>query len=333
MKLLRSIIIQLVVTLVAIEIVFRLFGHVPYHIQKYSLVSEPNSYMLPDANKGFILGDGTFNVTINDSVKYTVTHKNGYRPTSFEIEDISSQKPKIALIGGSFNYGMGVDDTLSYPYILQKERFKNQYNISNYCMPGYGTYQSIYNFKTLENYKEHKAVILHYASFHDERNVLTPTYRVALHHGFLNSNEEIRQKYKVAKFPYYDIEKGETHAPMDKLYRNWWLREYSSAINFFQSIMDNADPSYNEYRKIPTKIIEDFNENICKPNGIHLIIATITSDEQTKKVTAFCENKGIKTVDLFVDYTQTELSNLPYDSHPNAKAHRIYAEKMYEYLK
>ena len=133
MKLLRLIFIQLVITLIAIEIVFRLFGHVPYHIQKYSLVSEPNSYMLPDANKGFVLGDGTFNVTINDSVKYTVTHKNGYRPTTFEQEDTSSLKPKIALIGGSFNYGMGVNDTSAYPYILQEEGFKNQYDISNYC--------------------------------------------------------------------------------------------------------------------------------------------------------------------------------------------------------
>ena len=94
MKSLRLILIQAIITLIAIEIVFRLFGHVPYHIQKYSLVSEPNSYMLPDDSKGFILGDGIFNVTINDSVKYTVTHKNGYRPTTFEKEDSSFLKSK-----------------------------------------------------------------------------------------------------------------------------------------------------------------------------------------------------------------------------------------------
>lgn len=336
MKLLRLILIQTIITLIAIEIVFRLFGHVPYHVQKYSLVSEPGGYMLPDENKGFILGEGTFKVTINDSVKYTVTHKDGHRPTSFEEKDTSidiSDKPRIALIGGSFNYGMGVDDTLAYPYILQEEGFKKKYDIYNYCVPGYGTYQSIYNFKTREDFKTYDAVILHYASFHDERNVLTPTYRVALHHGFLNSSDEIREKYKAAKFPYFDIEKGESHVSMDKLYKNWWLREYSSTVNFVQSIADNASPTYQQFRDIPMKIIEDFNEAICKPNNIHLIIATITSNKQTDRIKTFCEEKGIKTVDLFVDYTKEELSNLPYDSHPNAKAHRMYAEKMYLYLK
>lgn len=338
----KTILIQLFATIIAIEIIFRCFGYQPYQTQKYSLVATPNGYMLPDAKSGFRLGKGQFQITINEKIRYTATHKpDGSRITAyadtlgFRFDSLAANQPnpqkKIALIGGSFPYGMGVDDSLSYPFLWQKSAGKSL-DIHNLCMPGYGTYQAIQWFVAQPDFAEYDVLVLHYASFHDERNVLTPSYRVALHHGFLNSTPAIRAQYEKACFPFYDKNGQSACAPMNKLYQNWWGREFSSTINFLQTQRDNANPIYKTYRSVPKTLIQSLNENICQPNNIRLVIATYTNDEATKDIQAFCQKNNIETVDIFVDYTNPDFSNWPYDSHPNAAAHAIYAKKIWDFL-
>ena len=94
MKTVKLILVQLFVILIAIEIVFRIFGYQPYRVQPYSLVSEPAQCLLPDEKLGFILNEGKFDVTINDSVKYSVTHDaGGERITDFIIKKGGNQLP------------------------------------------------------------------------------------------------------------------------------------------------------------------------------------------------------------------------------------------------
>jgi hypothetical protein len=329
MKTVKLILVQLFVILIAIEIVFRIFGYQPYRVQPYSLVSEPAQCLLPDDRLGFILNEGKFDVTINDSVKYSVTHNaGGERITDFIIKKGASYGQKIGLFGGSFPYGMGVDDSLSYPFLLEK---KYQSSIRNKCVPGYGMTQALVELN--QDNEFFHTIILHYASFYDDRNALTPEYRVALHHGFMNSNETARSLYAQSTYPY--VEKNEAGSfeikwqPLDKIYSNWWLRDYSSAINFSQTLVDKNSPTYATKNDISKWIIKELNQPKYTKR---LIIATITNDAATDKIKDFCKRNNIETVDLFVDYSNPDYSHLPYDSHPNAKAHQLYFEKMDDYL-
>ena len=45
-----------------------------------------------------------------------------------------------------------------------------------------------------------------------------------------------------------------------------------------------------------------------------------------------CRSHGIPAVDISVALDQEGMTNKPFDPHPNAKAHRIYAEKLTNYL-
>ena len=341
MKTIRLILIQLLVILLISEVIFRLFGYQPYQVEKYSLVSEPSGYMLPDEVLGFRLGEGTFDVTINDSVNYIATHDDlGSRITKLEttVNTVNdSFWVKNLLLGGSFPYGMGVNDSLSYPFLIQKELSSLIIKVQNACIPGYGMTQSLLQLDTFLK-KDHQLqnVILHYASFYDDRNALTPDYRVALHHGFMNSSSEARQLYAKGNYPYIKKVAQDSFKmawqPLNKMYRNWWLREYSAGINFLQTTLDQSNPTFSYKNDISKWIIQELNEKYCEPNGIHLIIATITNNEATDQIKAFCTENDIDIVDLFVDYSNPEYSNLPYDSHPNAKAHQMYADKMKAYL-
>ncbi len=329
MKTFRLILIQLLITLIAIEVVFRVFGYQPYRVQPYSLVSKPTQCLLPDEQLGFVLNEGTFDVTINDSVQYTVTHNAGTeRITDFTIKKEASFGRKVGLFGGSFPYGMGVDDSLSYPFLLEK---KYQSGIRNKCVPGYGMIQTLVE---LNNDKEFfNTIILHYASFYDDRNTLTPAYRVALHHGFMNSDAEARSLYSQAKYPY--VEKNGTDSfeikwqSLDQIYSNWWMRNYSASINFLQTLVDKNNPTYATSNDISKWIIQELNQ---PKYTTRLIVATITDDEKTDSIKVFCKKNNIETVDLFVDYSNPSYSHLPYDSHPNDKAHQLYFEKMSDYL-
>jgi len=331
----KTISLQILFSLIAIEIIFRLFGYQPYSVQKYSLTSQPNKYMLPDDSLGFRLNEGYFNVIINDSVKYSATHNsNGLRI----IENLNSTKSdstKNLLFGGSFPYGMGIDDSLSYPFLINQ---KQSQLFENHCVPGFGMVQSIIQLdKEIQKPAiKINQVILHYASFYDDRNALTPDYRIALHHGFMNSNKAARALYSQANYPYIKGKKQENfeiaYQPLDKIYRNWWLRNYSASINFIQTLTDKNHSSIALKNSKSQWIIQQLNDKYCQPNNIKLTIATITNDAETDKIKTFCQQKNIETVDLFVDYAKPEYSNLPHDSHPNATAHALYAKKMLAFL-
>lgn len=332
MKSIKLYLFQAFITLILIEIIFRLFGYQVYSVQKYTLTSTPNQCILPDEKLGFRLNDGTFKVVINDSVKYSVNHIDNQRITSYNQHSDSAQ---IWFFGGSFPYGMGVDDSLAYPFLTQ-QNFP-ELKVKSYCVPGFGMVQPWLQVSEMlkKDIPKPKKIILHYASFYEDRNLLTPAYRVALHHGFMNSSKEARHFYEKARYPFIKLNdrrgfdtKSER---LDQLYQNWWGRSYSAAVNFFQTFEDNNEFTTEEKHKSSQDIIAAF-EGYCKIKGIELIIATITNDPTTDELKSFCKKMKVNLVDLFVDFSDPNYSNLPYDSHPNAKAHQIYANKMKAFL-
>ena len=332
MKSIKLYLFQALITLILIEIVFRLFGYQAYSVQKYTLTSTPSQCILPDEKLGFQLNDGTFQVVINDSVKYSVTHVDNQRITSYNQHSDTAQ---IWLFGGSFPYGMGVDDSLAYPFLTQ-QNFPN-FKVKSYCVPGFGMVQSLLQMPELlkKDTIKPKKIILHYASFYEDRNLLTPAYRVSLHHGFMNSSKEARHFYEKARYPYIKLKRRYgfemKSERLDQLYQNWWGRSYFATVNFFQTFEDNSKMTDEEKSSSSQEIIERFRR-YCRLSKIKLIVATITNDAATDELKEFCKERKIKLVDLFVDFSDPNFSNLPYDSHPNAKAHQIYADKMKAFL-
>ncbi len=331
MKSIKLYLSQIIITVILIEVTFRLFGYQPYQVQKYSLRSTPEQCILPDEKLGFQLNDGTFQVIINDSVKYSVKHADNQRITSYQQHSDTAQ---VWLFGGSFPYGMGIDDSLAYPFLTQ-QNFP-YFKIKSHCVPGFGMVQSLLQIPTLlkKDSIKPKKIILHYASFYEDRNLLTPAYRVALHHGFMNSSEEARSFYKKAHYPFINVTRTGFKIKLerlDQLYQNWWGRNYSSTINFLQTFEDSFGITDEEKSKGSERIIQKLR-TFCHRNNIELIIATITNDLATDEVKEYCKRYEIELVDLFVDFSDPNFSNLPHDSHPNAKAHQVYADKMKAFL-
>ena len=76
MKIVKFVLINLLVTVLAAEIMLRLFGFTA--LWKYDLAAEPRQCILPDAEMGFVLNPGTFRVTINRGLAYEASHRQSF---------------------------------------------------------------------------------------------------------------------------------------------------------------------------------------------------------------------------------------------------------------
>ena len=61
--------------------------------------------------------------------------------------------------------------------------------------------------------------------------------------------------------------------------------------------------------------------------NIEPVLAFQTGDE-SDPIVRYCKERGFTIADISVDNTKPEFNNLPYDIHPNDKAHKVYAEKL-----
>ncbi|MEM7104275.1 MAG: hypothetical protein AAF502_14145 [Bacteroidota bacterium] len=335
MKFIRDFLVIFLITFICCEVVVRLFGYSPYRVNPFSIDSEPSLALLPDSRLGFVLNPGNYQLTVNDHVTYSVTHlPDSNRVTTFEIALDSFPKGRIDVHGCSFTYGWGVDDSLSFPFLLQNAL--PEWDVRNEAVPGFGTLNSLLVIEDqIKRQDKPDIILLNYAGFHDERNALAPNYRKALKHGFEHSNSAVKPLLANQAFPYGKIS-GDSllviSQDWDSMYNNWPLRKVSALIHFFQYVNDQQLESYARSFDV-TKLIFEAIKTQCVVNDIRLIVCGITDDAATSAMLDNLVNKGFETYTTGIDLTELQYNHLPHDSHPNAAAHQIFTEEALQYLR
>jgi len=327
-KTLTFILIQLILIILGLELSLRWLGHHPYRTTPFTIESQPQFCLLPDSLYGIRLNPGQFNVSINGLQFHTTHLPNGQRITPPPPDTIPQKQ--VHLYGCSFPYGFGLDDSLSYPYRLQQARPNLQ--IHNKAVPGYGTIQAFHQLQhSLAQKDTPDIAIIHYASFHDERNALSPQYRKALHISFQQANPIIKTLFTQSRFPYLTPSHTYSHSTWSQLYQHWPLREQSSIIHYLQNIVDAQKLSPHETTSITQKIFRDLH-TLCQAAGIQLIIAGITQDTHTQQMLLYCDSLNIPTWNLMIDMTNPQNTNAPHDDHPNANSHAHYTQSALKHL-
>ena len=273
---------------------------------------------------GFSLGEGQYKVSVNGAPAYTATHVEGTRITRRFDQNLSL--PTLFLMGCSFTYGMGVTDSLSFPYLLQEE-FDTLANIENFGVPGFGNVQSYLQLKEeVKNGNKPHMVIVNFCDFHHERNSLTPRYRNSLVLGYQRANQEVAKELAKSEFPF--MENGKLKAvSFNDMYSNWPGRETFAAVHYFQS---NNDKRLSEKINLEKNSLALFlkMKSFCDKHEIELIVTGLTKNRATVKFLRSLEKSGIETVDISLDLRKKKYNQLPYDSHPNKKAHAYFAQAL-----
>lgn len=323
-------IIFMVITIVLLEIGLRLFGFGTFQLPDFSMNSTPNRHIQPDDELGVRLNPGTFEVTLNKKLKYTATHlKNGQRTCGTNTID-STKQLTVAFYGCSFTYGTGVNDWEVYPYLLQKKH--PNLKIENRAVPGYGQAQILVNLeKELSSAEKPDVLVINYLSFHNERNTLNASYCQKLRMGYeITKRDDIGiARFKCA-YPFGVIENEKLkldQLSIQEISSTFPFINYSASMYALQNLWDEKSVDAANDEKVTLALLDEIHE-ICSKYGVKLFISTMMDDAVTKRFTAHCKANSIPTIDISVDLTQKGFTNAPYDQHPSAKAHKIYAEKL-----
>jgi hypothetical protein len=323
----------LLVLLPCLEIALLILGYRPYRQVDFKIESTPDNCLIPHPSLGFALHPGTFRVTINKGLTYYATHgTDSLRITSF-AEEPSAELPAIWFLGCSYTYGMGLDDSLTFPFLVNKNL--SSFSVKNFGVPGYGTVQGYLQLKQqLVAHAPPAWVMVNYADFHEERNALTPAYRRDLFMGYQRSNAAVSTRMKTAAIPYVTTTvAGEQirFCSWDSIYHNWQYRETFASVNFLQDVSDQRQSRKIDKMKASLFIFQELKA-LCDLHQIRLLVTGITPSSETKQMLEILKKQGIETLDMSVDLSKEDYRNAPYDDHPNAKANAIFAKRITLFL-
>lgn len=325
MNRIAAVILVLVVSLALLEIGLRLAGFTPYRLPEFSMTSEPDWCFEKDS-LGITLKPGEYQVNLNNGLIYNATHTQiGTRSTGGNLADTL---PKLFVYGCSYTYGQGVNDEHTYPYVLQT--VLDSISVVNYAHPGYGTLQAVLQLeKSVANGNVPQTVVLGHAPFHEERNLLSRSYKEKLYIGYklLDVDED---KMVYPRFDLNDSESGIKYENVLETYNPFPLRNTFALINLIDGVYTHSHSSTNRFTAT-NGLISRLN-NVCKEHGIRLIIADVEWGGPSYPVEEFCAENEIEYVNISPNFNEEGYRNLPFDMHPNEKAHKVYAIKLLDYL-
>ncbi len=333
LKHVRDFLIISVISLVLLEVVLRCVGMKPYQQAAYSVESVPGPFISPDPNYGFQLAPGSFAATINDSLSFSVAHSTeGFRNP---IDSLSKKAPSMLMLGCSFTYGWGVNDNQTVTALLQ-EAFGSELQIRNQAVPGYGTVHGFMQLqKLIKQGNSPDILVMNYATFHDERNVLNANWREGLHSGFLNMEKGIGKEFaemETARFPFVESSEPLTiaHRNQSDLFRPIPFRNILASANAFQNI--SRSPNEEDW-KYSLAILEEM-QLLCNEEGIRFVVCNIVESKDAPRILSELSERKIEVLNLAMPIFEDDAyNNLPFDSHPSAFAHQHWADSLTQFLR
>ena len=307
-------------------------GGRPYSEEIYHIEIEPENAFIGDPSLGIALRPGEYDITLNEEVHFHTTHlTEGRRKVAFKTD--SSYEKRISILGCSYTYGYGVNDDEHFTSLLQKE-FPT-YNFSNHGVIGYGTSQSYLQCKELcESADKPDEIFLMFSAAHFDRNTMTPQYRRAMGIGFGRSMDRNPEGMSEASFPYYTLEDERlklNQVKWSEMYEDWWGRSFSASINWLQTQMEIYERHQMKVVEVTAALIREMNEN-CQEAGIDFKLFILDNSDETNELSLILDKEDIKTLDIDFNFNDGDLTNSPYDEHPNPKGHQYITNKIIHFL-
>jgi len=331
MKFIRLFITYLVILpgllIVAGETALRLKGFKPWQPLSLTIKVTPGDKLyVKHPALGYANKPGEFTVTEEDGYSFKLTIlPDGCRITHpLGTYKEAGTKEEIWILGCSFTTGWSLNDSETFPWLLQ-ERFP-MYEVINFGVNGYGTVQSLIQFRqALQERRVPKIVVYAYAGFHVERNVYSRSWRKVIRF-FSNLGQQM--------VPYARLGAGgELRYYLGNVeYNEFPLMRHSALMHFIEQKYDKLEENYYHSREVTEALILEMAK-VAKEKGITFVLAGITDSQGTRKMLSFARKRGIKAIDISVDLDTTGYRNSPYDIHPSALADRKYADKLEAFLR
>lgn len=315
-----------------LEALLWIAGFRPYRITDFSISSVPENCLIADDDLGITLNPGHFEVTMNGALTYEVTHSKDFiRTYSTNLYD--SSKKDLAIFGCSYTYGIGENDDDVLAALLNDQL--DEFNVISFAVPSYGNVQGYIQLKELVDKGEKPDLALfNFADFHIDRNVLSPQYRLHLGIAYKRAMGDDKANMSQANFPYVRLLNDQLVFKKENwstLYQDFPGRGWSALVNAIQTTSESIKTK-NLKPIDATVALFQLIQSYCDQNDIELIVTGITDQDITREILTELNSKGLSTLYMGLPTHKKEYNHLPHDTHPNAKAHEYYAEKINSYL-
>jgi hypothetical protein len=322
-----SLLIFAILLITISEIILRCKGVEPWQTFRLDIKVNPKGHLFVGSPAlGYINAPGVFNITLADGYSFKVTNLPNTHRITHPLNTYGAKRTKgeIWIFGCSFTYGWSLNDQETFPWLLQ-ERFP-EYEMVNFGVDGYGTVQSLIQLReALAGGRVPKAIILNFASWHDERNIFSRNWQRTII--ALKNFGQLFYPYarlgRDGKLNYY---LGEVN------YHPFPLMGYSALMNFIEQSYDKLEERYYCITDVTKALLLEFAHTAQKEH-IPVVIAGITHSKGTRKMLSYVRENGFKAVDISVDLSIKENTNYPHDGHPGPLANRKYADKLGAFLR
>lgn len=225
---------------------------------------------------------------------------DGHRTTSLSPPEYQG-KPEVWIFGCSFTWGWPLENSESFPWLVQNAL--PTFYVRNFAENCYGTVHALIQLQqqfASDHYPD--TVVIVYNPFHLVRNVAAPS--------------------RLAKYQIMDSLKSCRHAKatLDSL-----GKLHISLVSVFPTI--GEDPPHDYMIRITKEILSHILQ-LCRPRTQRVILAYQTEKDEIVEFAGQC---GFEVCDISLQLTE-DLICAPFDAHPNAKAHQIYAMKLLDCL-
>ena len=316
-----ALIMPVLILLVACEVVTRMAGVAP--LRRSSLIDNATfsrSLYRTDEILGFANTPGRF-VIAKGHYQITMTHLANSLRITRPLNTYNHPRPfkgAIWIFGCSLTYGWSLDDTQTYPWLLQ-ERFPD-FDVVNFGVGGYGTIHSLLQLKeAVKSHRPPTIVILAYANFHDERNVMSRNWRLVVAPNGASETEHV--------FARFD-DRGQLRIEKKRVDQLSPLNEYSALARLIEINLGILEDRQLRAHEVSEALIAEMNQ-VTSAAGGRFVLANILGDNSILK---FAGRQSIPSIDIAVDLRIKENNNLPYDIHPSAIANEKYAAKLGDFM-
>lgn len=321
MKPFIKIFLFLIILILFSEVSLRISGFEALTNKKESskILSTPSPLFVVDSLLGYKYRIGKTKVTLNQSLEYYITVDTiGNRVNEY----FNPQKENsLCIFGCSFFGGMGVNNHQVLSSFLSKKLA--EFSVYNFSIAGHGMTSQYLKFKTLHQ-KEYNSewAVFEIASFHLIRNVGAYNY--------------IKNFFKIADAPmnFVVTKKEKDNLQFQKIDINkkiHWLERKSILFHEVKKLVKQIEYSEKYLLDVQTALM-DSTYNLSIENNVKPLFVVITKDEITNKIVQHLKENNYPYIISNVDYNDDDYNLNPHDQHPNEKAHKKYAEEIYEYI-
>lgn len=292
----------------------RLAGFAPWTPGLRAAAVDPPGWMGPHERWGWSTRPGRYSLKLGDG-RFVTTHDEEGRVSA------AGRGARIDVHGGSVAYGYGVGDDVAWPSQLAR---RTDLQVTNLAVPGWGMAQVA--LRVRERLSDPPAaVVVAYASFHDERTTLLGHWRRIL------ATHEAGAALQGLQAPRVRLDHDTLSMELAPVGWSPGLAHRSAVAFLAERAWEESERRRVRPAEVSHRLMVQLAQEV-EDAGTRFVVLTLDQQPGTRRAAERWAAAGVAVLDGGVDLDDPSWNLQPADPHGNAAAHDGWATSVQGWL-